>query len=186
MKWTFPQLAEILKPFMPENRKGKLNQDDCVKILFSKVTSNPEEFIQDVLNPKTSLRQYYTGNTGLRGIAPEITSRLDKYSFECYLDTFTESAKSNVSKEIKRFDPTSDVYKTTMPRVVTNIFVGLLETEAGNKDNDNKKIFQQKKLLKARFVLVKQFWIRNLMQFLMKLIIQSYKCLATMAYMFLV
>lgn len=139
MNWTFPQLANILKPFMPENKNGKLNQDKCVEILFSKITNDPEDFIRNVLDAKTSLRQYYTGNTGIKGIAPEITSRLNEDDFVNYLDSFTESAKSSISREVKKIDPTSNIYKTTMPKGVTKIYVEILNNAAGNKNSKNKK-----------------------------------------------
>lgn len=139
MKWTFPKLAKILKPFMPENRTGKLNQDQCVRILFAQMTNNPEKFTQDVLDPMTSLRQYYSGSSGLRGIAPKIVSCLDKDNFEQYLESFTDSAKSNIAKKIKKIDPDSDIYKTTMASTVTKLFLGILDATNSKQNNENKK-----------------------------------------------
>lgn len=164
MTWTFPKFAHILRPYMPENINGKLNQDKCVRTLFSKITSDPEKFAKDVLDSITSLRPYFTGKIGLGSIAPKIISRLNKDNFVLYLTNFSEDAKSEIAKQVKQLDPNQVIYKTTVPTIITKIFVEILLNATGNKNNENKKnnlsnraIEGEKKFYLPKTVLDQQF-----------------------------
>lgn len=124
--------CDFSRELVPLVCDGK-NQDECVQMLFDKITDYSD--LHGMENPVSSksyssYRMYYSGIRKINEFARVIVSHVDKPKFSKFIETLNDDIQEEIAR---RFSPHKEMDKGNVPEKMADLFFEILLEASNNK-----------------------------------------------------